>query len=58
MRKTEKVGDERRRKGFLLLPKTIAGETRWLEWAEWVERLCPMYRTVEDPEWIEKRWVG
>ena len=29
--------DTRHRKGFLLLPKTINNETRWLEFAKWTE---------------------
>lgn len=32
-----KQDDLRERKGFLFLPKTIAGETRWLEFARWAE---------------------
>jgi hypothetical protein len=28
----------RARKAFLILPKTINGETRWMEWATWSER--------------------
>jgi len=30
-------GDERERNKFLLLPRRIAGETRWLERAKWLE---------------------
>lgn len=30
-------GDRRVRSGFLLWPREINGESRWLEWAEWVE---------------------
>lgn len=32
-----KPGDKRYCRKFLWLPKTIAGETRWLEKAEWTE---------------------
>ena len=32
-----KPGDKRYCFGFLWLPKTIDGETRWLERAEWTE---------------------
>jgi len=31
------IGARQRSKGFLLFPKTIGTETRWLERAEWVE---------------------
>jgi len=30
-------GDLRNQRRFLLLPLKINGETRWLEWADWVE---------------------
>jgi hypothetical protein len=33
------VGDNRARRGFLFFPKTIDGETRWLEYAYWVQTL-------------------
>ncbi len=31
-------GKTRARVGFLLMPRTIEGETRWLEQAMWIER--------------------
>ena len=46
-----KPGDTRVVKKFLLLPLTVDGETRWLEWA-WVKQV---YGAVEwwDREWAE-----
>ena len=62
MRKTENIGDEVLCSGFLFFPKTINGETRWLEYASWIERLCRMYQpffeTEEGIDWIPKRWVN
>lgn len=50
--KKPRIGDIRIRKGFLLLPKTINGETRWLKWAVWKEEyiggaLSYFWREVE-----------
>ena len=36
-------GDERKKSGFLLLPRQIAGEWRWLEYATWIERYNGVY---------------
>lgn len=33
----DEYGDDRERHGFLFWPKTIDGETRWLERASWLE---------------------
>lgn len=62
------VGNTRTKFRFLFLPKTIGGETRWLEWAKWTEefrtvrRRCahpmpgpPRYFT--GPEWRPVEWV-
>ena len=35
--KAPEVGDVRKKKRFLFLPKEIGGETRWMECAEWIE---------------------
>jgi hypothetical protein len=36
----DKTPDELRAKcGFLIFPKTIGNETRWLEWAKWSQIL-------------------
>ena len=52
----------RLRKRFLLFPKTINGETRWMVNSFWMEHLCPMiqpfFGTAESPRWVAKRWVG
>lgn len=42
------VGDRRTRTGFLLFPKEINGEVRWLEWATW--------REVAKSDWIDIEW--
>jgi hypothetical protein len=39
-------GDVRKRRGFLLWPTTINGETRWLEWASWNEKAHRWYDGV------------
>lgn len=41
-----KVGARRVRDGFLLLPRTIGGEARWLERATWGEEYTSGY------EWL------
>jgi len=33
-------GQKRVRRAFLLFPKTINHERRWLEWAEWEEEIA------------------
>lgn len=39
MRWREPKEDDRRcRVAFLLLPRSINGETRWLEWATWEQK--------------------
>ncbi len=63
---TPKLGDYRMQKGFLLFPKTICGETRWLEFAEW-EEICEFQRefdtggmaysiSVGDYRWVPFQW--
>lgn len=56
---------KRIRKGFLFMPRTIDGETRWLEWAKWWqesrvagtsmmgEPAHDLYETWDDTEWID-----
>lgn len=42
------------RSWFLLFPKTIRHETRWLEWATWEE----MYVVgVDYSAWMPARWI-
>ena len=46
------IGGERVRTAFLLLPKRIGDETRWLETATWVEEwMGPGHW------WVGRRWV-
>ena len=39
-------GKWRQRDGFLIFPKNINGEVRWMEWAVWSE------------QWKNGRWVA
>ena len=47
-------GEQRKRKEFLLLPRTIGRETRWLETAEWIEEYGENY---VDAGWNAIRWA-
>lgn len=50
------AGDERVIRRFLLFPKEIKGEVRWLEWASIRQQLNG--RTTHDgPEWVDIAWV-
>ena len=63
-------GDLRRRSGFLLFPKTIGNETRWLQWAVWQEvynvgmfnlsigNLKTHEGWWESTKWLEKNTFG
>ena len=57
-----KSGDKRTLKKFLLFPKTIIKETRWLETAEWEEECAVVYYDVGFNErvefWIPTRWLN
>jgi hypothetical protein len=62
MRKQYPGKYERRiRSGFLLLPKTIGRERRWLETAIWEEEFIPLYPILyPNPlhgNWISVRWL-
>ncbi len=47
------------RDGILIFPKTINGETRWLEWAMWNEELIEIDIHGEKfYDWIPTRWRG
>lgn len=46
-----KAGTMRTRTKFLLFPKKIKGQTRWLERASW----CEYYDTMLG--WIADKWV-
>lgn len=46
------IGETRVRRGFLFLPMSIYGEQRWLETAEWEERMSSGFN------WIPTRWLN
>lgn len=50
-----KPGQLRHKKRFLLLPKEIAGEIRWLEKAEWEEVFDPNYPF---DMWRPTKWLN
>ena len=55
-----KLGDTRRRSRFLLVPKCIRGEWRWLERAAWVERATEVYCGASGevlPQWFAMHWA-
>ena len=47
------IGDTKIKKRFLLFPKCIGDEWRWLEFAVWLKvfKQGKLY-----PYWVEKRW--
>lgn len=54
------VGDKRVRSAFLLLPRRIAGETRWLERSAWEEELRSAFTDfgwIAFYDWRPVRWV-
>ena len=51
-----KWGDFRERSEFLLLPRTVGGETRWLERGKWEQRYSqPVF---DGADWIDIRWLA
>jgi len=50
---TTLAGARRTRKRFLLFPKMIQGELRWLETATWEEEFV-----VSTCEWVARRWLA
>ena len=48
-------GRERDRSGFLLFPKSMQGETRWLERAVWRQRYETNYA---DDGWTDLEWLN
>ncbi len=57
-----KPGDTRVVKKFLWLPRTINGETRWLEWGRVGQELkkvmrADFYALYYAHEWVDVRWV-
>lgn len=57
-RKTQ-TGDTRIRAKFLLLPKTVNGETRWLEKATWLEEYDGSWKHYDlgFGEWRGVEWL-
>ena len=53
------IGDKREfRNRFLLFPKTINGETRWLERASWTETFIPDGPYIWfPPRWLSDEWI-
>lgn len=60
------IGDKRVSSGFLWLPKTIDGETRWLEKATWKEEYNEYWLVTglsnsnsffHDYSWDDIEWV-
>lgn len=57
----DKEGDLRNRTRFLFFPLTIAGQTRWLETATWVEQYVIMRRrsgSIYAIYWMPIAWRG
>lgn len=55
-------GTTRERRAFLWRPKTIGGETRWLETAQWEEK-CYVFDSrltgkYDHHSWKTIRWLG
>lgn len=50
-------GATRSRDGFLLLPRCIEGEWRWLERADWIERYEDGYG-VRYSGWYATEWMN
>ena len=52
-------GDFRDRGAFLFFPKTINGQTRWLEFATWTEKFVDAtYCTDGTVYWLPIRWTS
>ena len=47
-------GTTRVKSGFLIFPKTIENETRWLEYARWEQRY---FNCSGTRFWSTKRWI-
>lgn len=52
------IGDKRTRKKFLLLPKTIVHETRWLEQTEFEEEYVTIVVASKSGPTTKERWVS
>ncbi len=45
------------KRAFLVLPKSIGGDVRWLEWATWTDKLGTGGLS-EPPFWYAHKWGG
>ena len=60
MRWIKKDKTTRIKMGFLLFPKTIGNETRWLENATWLQEYIPVYPGVNEIPvyyWQDTEWI-
>jgi len=54
----ETIGDQRVVTRFLWWPVRIGGETRWLEWASWLEEVCITYAdSTIPPDYRRVQWL-
>ena len=53
-----KIGDRRNQEAFLLLPKRILDETRFLENAVWEEKYLETMVEGDPPLWVPINWVN
>jgi hypothetical protein len=59
--KKPRVGEKRIIKKFLFLPKTIKGETRWLEWVTIEQQYLDSpgdIIIIDCPVWIDIDWIN
>lgn len=57
VRPVPKLGDRRILRRFLFLPKTVNGETRWMEVGEWEEEYIPVENYLNFNRWDAVRWT-
>ncbi len=50
------IGARRQKTRFLWLPKTVDGETRWMERVTWEER-WGRDQSYDTPWWAPRRWI-
>ena len=57
--KKYRVGDERVIKKFLLIPRTIESETKWLEFAEILQEYIEDWNSFQGTHyrWVDRSWV-
>jgi hypothetical protein len=47
----------RKHRQWLIIPKKIEHEWRWLEWAEWLESAKEI-KSIDIPEWKSEKWLN